>query len=109
MLPFIENSPDITSAIEYNRDMALNYALFMHYRELKPVHLMDLYTTLCSMSYKGDIRMKMKMENPNKVKNIVLGSYDGLNSIYQPRLDALNNQGLISKVNDDEWQVNILS
>jgi len=26
--------------------------------------------------------MKFKMENPNKVKNIVIGSFDGLNILY---------------------------
>jgi len=57
---------------------------------------MDLYTTLCSFSYKGDIRMRLKMENPNKVKNIVLGSYEGLNSLYLKRLQALENQGLVA-------------
>jgi len=40
---------------------------------------MDLYTDLCSFSYKGDIRMMFKLENPNKVKNVVLGSFDSLN------------------------------
>ena len=30
--------------------------------------------------------MRWKMENPNKVKNIVIGSLAGLHEIYVPRL-----------------------
>ena len=67
----------------------------MNYHQVKNVHLMDLYTTLCEFSYKGDIRMRFKMENPNKVKNVVLGSFDAMNSLYMPRLKQLEKKGII--------------
>ena len=57
----------------------------MHY-DKQDLHIMDLYNTICGLSYKGDIRMNMKMENPNKIKNIVIGSLEGLEFIYRPKL-----------------------
>ncbi len=56
---------------------------------------MDLYKDLCGFSYKGDVRMVMKMENPKKVDNIVIGSFDGLNQIYLPRLKLLEKDGIV--------------
>ena len=39
---------------------------------------------------KGDIRMKYKMENPDKVRNLVEGSYSELTDLYFPLLlDAI--------------------
>jgi Phosphatidate cytidylyltransferase, mitochondrial len=81
VLPFIEQTHDIEKAIEINRDHAMHTALLLNYHKLD-ISLMDLATTICDLSYKGDVRMRFKMENPDKVKNIVLGSYDGLNSLY---------------------------
>ena len=46
------------------------------------VDLVDLATTICEMSYRGDVRMRFKMENPQKVRNIVVGSFDGLKGLY---------------------------
>ena len=37
-------------------------------------------------SMKGDIRMKYKMENPNKIANLVQGNYKELTNLYLPRL-----------------------
>jgi hypothetical protein len=53
------------------------------------VDMLDLGITICQLSYKGDIRMKLKMENPNKVKNIVIGSFEGLNQLYGENSDRL--------------------
>lgn len=41
----------------------------------------DLFEKICNFSYMGDFRMGIA-ENPNKVKNIVNGSYDELYKIY---------------------------
>jgi hypothetical protein len=71
----------------------------MHFGELE-CNTFDLYTTLCSLSYKGDIRMKFKMENPNKVSNIVKGSLDGLNELYIPRLKMLEEIGIVTFTED---------
>ena len=36
--------------------------------------------------------MKMKMENPNKIKNIVEGNYVQLGELYMPFLGAIQEQ-----------------
>ena len=49
--------------------------------------------------------MRFKMENPDKVKNIVIGSYDGLNELYGPlskRLSILENEGLVKIDRDSD-------
>jgi hypothetical protein len=38
----------------------------------------ELLMTICGLSYKGDIRMRMKMESADKVKNIVEGNKESL-------------------------------
>ena len=43
----------------------------------------ELYMKLCSLSYYGDSRMYVA-ENPEKVRNIVTGSYDSIHEIYEP-------------------------
>ena len=53
----------------------------MNYHKLE-IDIMDIATTICELSYKGDIRMKFKMENPHKVRNIVNGSLEGLTNLY---------------------------
>jgi DNA-directed RNA polymerase beta subunit len=43
--------------------------------------------------------MKFKMENPDKVRNIVVGSFEGLKGLYGPgsdRLRRLQNDGIVS-------------
>ena len=58
--------------------------MLMHFDKVKEVSLLEVFTTLCNFSYNGDIRMRWKMENPEKVKNLVKGSYDGLLELYMP-------------------------
>ena len=61
---------------------ALNLAMLLNFHRLESVDLSEIFLTLCNFSYKGDIRMRWKMENPDKVKNIVEGSIDGLVNLY---------------------------
>ena len=68
-----------------NVENALNLAIFMHYHE-QEVSLHDLFTTIVGFSMKGDIRMKYKMENPNKIGNLVEGSFKELTDLYLPLL-----------------------
>jgi hypothetical protein len=63
------------------------------------VDMIDLATTICQFSYRGDIRMKFKMENPDKVRNIVVGSFEGLKGLYGPgsdRMRRLQDEGVVS-------------
>ena len=66
--------------------MALNLAILLNYHAVDPIPIEQLFGTLCNFSYKGDIRMRWKMENPDKVKNIVQGSISELNQVYSDRL-----------------------
>ena len=55
--------------------------------------------------------MKFKMENPNKVKNIVIGSFDGLNSLYghdSARLKLLESQGIVTLEKDQDGDLKIM-
>ena len=94
ILNIFEDS-EVLKAQEKNRDNAINLALLQSFHEVEPVNVFDIYLKLCNFSYKGDIRMRWKMENPDKVKNIVQGSFDGLQAIYGPRLLDYSKQGLL--------------
>ena len=60
-------------AIETNRRLALQLAILFNFHNEK-ASLEDLITTIVGFSYKGDLRMKMKMENPDKIVNLVKGN-----------------------------------
>jgi mitochondrial translocator assembly and maintenance protein 41 len=45
---------------------------------------MELFHKVCSLSYEGDIRMNLNMENANKVDNIIKGSYSSFKELYSP-------------------------
>ena len=49
--------------------------------------------------------MKYKMENPNKVMNIVVGNYEALKEIYTPFLKELEKEEIISFIGDEEIKV----
>lgn len=80
----------IDGVIKYNRNCALKIAcLFCD----SIVSVEKIFTTLCGLSYHGDIRMKLA-ENPDKVKNIVNGSYEEFLEMYdlnEPYLNVLSN------------------
>lgn len=70
VLPFILNSQQLDDALQLNLKHAMNLAILFNYHQ-QEVTLEQLFMTLCAFSYKGDIRMRFKMENPDKVKNLV--------------------------------------
>lgn len=52
--------------------------------------------------------MKLKMENPDKVRNIVIGSYDGLNSLYgaqSERMKKLERLGIVRPKEEDKFEL----
>jgi hypothetical protein len=54
----------------------------------KPVFLeKDLYIKVTELSYRGDIRFWVRMESPNKVKNIVEGNFVNFQKIYRAVVD----------------------
>lgn len=75
----------IRESIQYNRECALLVAsLFANRITTK----WELYSKLCGLSYAGDARMLLA-ENPNKVANIVAGSYKLLKKLYPLNQDYL--------------------
>ena len=58
----------------------------------------DLFSIICNLSYLGDIRMGIA-ENPNKVRNIVNGSYKEL-------LDIYSNMGFVVPLKDGQLRIN---
>lgn len=75
----IRSTEEIDDAIKKNRELAIFIALITLKKD-KPT-LTDLYYQICSLSYKGDIRM-LFAENPNKIYNIVNGSFQQFVEMY---------------------------
>lgn len=74
----VKSNEVIRRVIESNRDVAFRIAcLFSPASTTKR----EFFKTLCGLSYLGDARMKIA-ENPNKVRNIVDGSYSRLKEMY---------------------------
>ena len=67
----------------------------MKYHETDSISMDDFLHTICEFSYKGDIRLKYKMENPNKVRNLVEGSRTQLSQLYLPILLEFQEAGYL--------------
>lgn len=76
----VKATDKLHKAIRANRKNALTAALLTNYDQ--NMSFDDLLYNICNLSYSTDIRMKLGMENKNKVQNIVNGSYDELKEIY---------------------------
>ncbi len=82
LLPIVIN-PDVETLIQDNRKCAvIAAACFLP----EKASCFDLYMYVCSLSYFGDSRMYIA-ENPEKVRNIVTGSYDRIHEIYVPVME----------------------
>ena len=97
----------VKNEIIYNRLNALKIALLLNNN--KTITEQELYETICSLSYIGDIRMTMHCENPDKIKNIVNGSKIEFREIYNEVNDNLFDikNNLIS-INTDKILTSIL-
>ncbi|KAG2373081.1 hypothetical protein C9374_012813 [Naegleria lovaniensis] len=93
---------EIVKAQEINLEHALFVALKMMVNDLKNsntlspesgdqyirINLFDLFVRIASISYQGDVRMKIKgAENANKVMNIVTTNYELFIKLYKPIFD----------------------
>ena len=76
----IKEDEEVSLAIEKNREDALVLSAYLADQQL--VYTKDLFITLCSFSYMGDTRMKVA-ENPDKIKNIVEGSFNTFRKLYK--------------------------
>lgn len=84
---------EIEEANEKNKKNALTIALILLNKE-NPT-LLDLYETICSLSYMGDSRKSFKAEDPNKIKKLASGSKEHFDREY-------TNKTNLYKVVDDE-------
>ena len=76
----LKSTPEFDKLLVENRKRALLVASFLQNND--EVSKKQLLTTVCGLSYSGDIRTTTGFEHPNKVSNIVTGSYDILTDIY---------------------------
>lgn len=83
LLPIVI-TPEVEVLIQNNRKCAVIAAACFLPRETS---YFDLYMYVCSLSYFGDSRMYIA-ENPEKVRNIVTGSYDRIHEIYEPVVES---------------------
>ena len=81
----IKSTIEIREAIRKNHKTALFIAA-LYSNEFTTVH--DIFIKLCSLSYLGDVRMKIA-ENPHKVEDIVEGSLKQLKMTYDFEVDYL--------------------
>lgn len=82
-----KDDPVLSQAVRTNRNAALHAALLVMDNGVDAKQRFterDLYESITRLSYNGDIRMKLRAENPNKVRNIVLGQRDQFRSVYEP-------------------------
>ena len=84
--------------MEKNIQAALNLAIFMNYNKEK-ITMEELFTTLVAFSFKGDMRMWLKMENPAKVSNLVQGSLTELSELYLPLILEIQDKHKTVKFN----------
>ena len=91
---------EIEEAVEINRKNAVTIALILLDKENPTI--IDVYESLCSLSYKGDSRKSLKAEDPNKVKKLATGSKDYFDKVYKEKTNLFkeNKDGSI-KVNYD--------
>ncbi|KAL2820598.1 histidinol-phosphate aminotransferase [Aspergillus granulosus] len=64
----------------------------------------QLYSTIASISYMGDLRMALPVEDPRKVNNIVSSQMANFRRLYAPLIDNLPNVVFNDKrCTDDDW------
>ena len=85
----LKSNTSIKNSIDINRRKAYYIATLLSNNITTEFELLNV---LCSLSYMGTLRMKVA-ENPHKVENIVIGSYDRLKNIYNYKDDYLTRDG----------------
>lgn len=64
---------------------------------------MDLFNTITSISYQGDVRMKVGAENKNKIGNIVGANLTNFKELYEPFYSTFNLQ--VSNTNTNDFKI----
>lgn len=71
----------VSSALNTNLKNALHTALLMLPETFT---LEELFTCICNLSYQGDVRMSLGVENKNKVNNIIKPNFEHFYQLYKP-------------------------
>ncbi|KAI9736635.1 MAG: Mitochondrial translocator assembly and maintenance protein 41 [Cirrosporium novae-zelandiae] len=98
----LRDNPRVRLANQVNLLSAVRTALL-----LLPVSFTEkeLYRTIASISYMGDMRMSLPTENANKVANIVDHQLANFRQLYAPLIDTLPNVHFRdARCNDPEWK-----
>lgn len=78
----VVDDPHVGVCQQVNLTNAIRLAIAMQNREKLTKH--DLFLSIASLSYLGDPRVKLRGEDPNKVRNIVDNQYDQFDKLYSP-------------------------
>lgn len=99
-------SDKITNAMNFNYKNALTIAFLLQNQSIIPEK--DLYTTICSISFWGDIRMVLGLEKKDKIEGIIQKQQDLFTNIYKNTLEKSTFKEFI-KYNEKEKQYEILN
>lgn len=81
MVLLVDNSDGVLPELmQFNYESAVKTALLMNPE--RAISERKLFETIANLSYLGDLRKIFHMENPNKIANIVDGSYDFFKKTY---------------------------
>ncbi len=97
MVLLIDNSDGVLPELmKLNYHNAVKTALLMNPE--RGISEQKLFETITSLSYLGDLRNIFHMEDPNKISNIVDGSYDFFKEVYgNQTLEYIREDGLLYK------------
>jgi translocator assembly and maintenance protein 41 len=81
----VKNNPQLMFLNQYNLANAVKLAILLIGES--NISETELYMQIAGLSYMGDPRLKVKGENPDKVKNIVENQFELFQNLYRPILD----------------------
>lgn len=97
----LRDHPSVRLANQINLLSAVRAALLLLPEEFSEF---DLYSTIASISYKGDLRMSLPAEDPEKVINIVSGQIAHFRQLYAPLIRNLPNVKFTDpRCNQKDW------
>ena len=107
VLEIYRDDPDNVYDLAFERNKRSALALAILQMPKSEFTLMDIFISLTSLSYKGDIRMLFKAEDPNKVKNIVEPNFSHFVDYYAPFIDQLELDGTLVYHDNSVFTVDI--
>jgi translocator assembly and maintenance protein 41 len=108
LLSYHENDEELTYALNQNLKHALlvSCLLLAQNNKQQMYNLRQLFLQITSLSYTGDVRMKLGGygENKNKVSNIVDANYELFKQWYDP---MIKQSKFITLLDNDEFKINV--